>query len=392
MGNIKKDLQQTGRRNILKTIAATGALAIGSQLGATSSGMKEQSFASNLLDFIKKANIDEVVKVVKFDLKSEDLPWKKELFDVKKGDQVTFFLDGKWWFSKPHNIWVEPGFVFHAKVADADYYNAGNNTGTMIAPKNGSIKIARSLGEFYTPQGNLMYPIDVYKKSQGYVEGVAIHWKGDALDGLYKLSSKGDYEGVVFREINRQVYVPPHPKGWHDIFLFATKGMFFQTGKREISCITHKNVGILQKDVDIPLSDNLKFSWDWMVEKLPSKLPETSSGTHDYLSIAVKFDDGQDLTFMWSSSLANELVFRCPLDGWNKIETHLVQRSGTKDLGKWLSESRKIKADYTKNIGGKAKKIVQVWFIGVSLFKRGMGKCKYANIEFEDNGKKTIVL
>ena len=94
----------------------------------------------------------------------------------------------------------------------------------------------------------------------------------------------------------------------------------------------------------------------------------------------------------WPRLLEKEFTFRCPLSGWNEIETHLVQRTGRNDLGKWVSDSREVKKDYKKAIGGKATKVVQVWFIANTLFMRGRGKCKYSNIEFDDRGEKTIVL
>ena len=42
----------------------------------------------------------------------------------------------------------------------------------------------------------------------------------------------------------------------------------------------------------------------------------------------MKFEDGQDLTYFWSAALPTGKVFRCPLAGWNKIETHMVVEFG----------------------------------------------------------------
>ena len=56
--------------------------------------------------------------------------------------------------------------------------------------------------------------------------------------------------------------------------------------------------------------------------------------THDYMSIAVKFDDGKDLTFFWSRDLPVDTAFHCPLPGWKQREIHVVARSGTAELGK----------------------------------------------------------
>ena len=39
------------------------------------------------------------------------------------------------------------------------------------------------------------------------------------------------------------------------------------------------------------------FAWSWLVEKLPSELLEDLALTHDYISVAVEFDNGQDITY-----------------------------------------------------------------------------------------------
>ena len=53
---------------------------------------------------------------------------------------------------------------------------------------------------------------------------------------------------------------------------------------------------------------------------------------HDYLSIALEFDDGQDLTWFWSCALPEGFSYRCPLDHWRHRETHVVVRTGTANL------------------------------------------------------------
>ena len=55
--------------------------------------------------------------------------------------------------------------------------------------------------------------------------------------------------------------------------------------------------------------------------------------THDYLSVALEFDDGQDLTWYWSSALPLGFAYRCPLKHWRHRETHVVARTGAADLG-----------------------------------------------------------
>lgn len=391
----KINLQLPKRRDMVKdmtktTIMGPCALTFDTQLNTENSNDKR--FSSKLFDFITKHNLPEVLEVVEFSLESRDIPWKKELFKVKKGQQVTFLLDGKWWFFKEHNMWVEPGTIFHAKIGNENYYNTGSNTGTMTATKSGSLTIGRSLGEFKNHKGELNCTEEEYKKRQGFIDGVAILWKDTSLEGLYKLSSEEESSGIIYKEIQRQIYNPLLPKSWKNTFLFNSQDIFSKTNTREITCHSHKNVGILQKNVDIEMVKELKFNWTWLMEYLPTEVSEKNANIADYLAIAIKFDDGQYLTYMWSNIQKEKQTFKTPLDGWKNININIVQCSGKRNLKKWLSESRNVQEDYKKFINSTAKKVIEVSLIANTLFTRGIGKCKYANIEFNKKGEKTIIL
>ena len=127
---------------------------------------------------------------------------------------------------------------------------------------------------------------------------------------------------------------------------------------------------------------NTRLRW-WRMDQLPSKTREDNLITHDYLSIAVEFDNGQDLTYYWSSELPVGTGFRCPIPTWTARETHVVARSGLEGLGQWFNEERDVYRDYGEKIGGALPvKIVRVWLLAVSLFQRTKGKCQYADISF----------
>ena len=152
-------------------------------------------------------------------------------------------------------------------------------------------------------------------------------------------------------------------------------------GDPSIHCHTKQNVCILQKDAPFDLTPDTRLEWTWKVDELPSDFEECTLPTHDYMSIAVEFDDGQDLTYYWSHSLPVETCYRCPLPTWNHRETHLVVRSGKRDLGKWLNESRNVYEDCVKAYGKAPKRIVRIWLIANSLLQRKQGICEYANIK-----------
>lgn len=151
--------------------------------------------------------------------------------------------------------------------------------------------------------------------------------------------------------------------------------------KRQIAIHTKQDVGILIRPADVALEPATTLRWKWNVATLPSKAAEDIAAKHDYLSIAVKFDNGLDLTYMWSAELPQDKGFRCPLPGWDTRETHVVVRSGGGDLGRWLSEERNIIADYKKHIGGTVPtKITEVWLIANSIFQQGEGAARIGDI------------
>lgn len=144
---------------------------------------------------------------------------------------------------------------------------------------------------------------------------------------------------------------------------------------------TVRNAGILTRNVAVPLTPGTRLSWRWKVDQLPSKVSEIEAARHDYFSIAVKFENGKDLTYMWSAAMPEGTHFVCPLPDWNKIEWHAVVRSGETDLGKWLAEERDVLADYNRVIGGKAPgRITQVWLISASIIQQSEGRAKFGDI------------
>ncbi len=177
---------------------------------------------------------------------------------------------------------------------------------------------------------------------------------------------------------------PSPPGGWSflpEISSLCVADIYHEVARgssggplRQIEVHTRQDVGILVRPTNVKLTATTTLKWTWNVAQLPSKLSEDVAQHHDYLSIAVKFDNGQDLTYMWSAALQVGKGFRCPLPTWDTRETHVVVRSDPQDLGKWLSEERHVQADYARHIGGKPpKRITQVWLIANSLFQQGEG-------------------
>lgn len=389
----------SNRRDMMKRLAALSLTA-----PLANSILDRQALALSLLDraelidglssLIDRAKSPELREARVFELKGSDLPWKDLGITLEKGQEATFLLGGRVWLSREHDLWVEPGVAFHVRTRGSrPMFNPMANSGTMTAVASGPLEMARSLVEFQDDKGELAVPKDAYAKADAHIYGMALVWRGNARAGLESLLTHGDVDGIVAAELARLQSPRKLPPGWHNFFMLGGDAVIFNDiGNGAIAVEPLKNAGILQRPVDLALKPGTKLSWDWIVEELPSRLPEDQLTSHDYMSIAAEFDDGQDLTYFWSCSLPVGKAFRCPIPRWTPLESHMAVRSGTADLGKWVSDERDIYEDYKQHIGGPAKSVTRIWLLGVSLFQRHPGSCRFGNMQISQPGAVAMTL
>jgi len=163
-------------------------------------------------------------------------------------------------------------------------------------------------------------------------------------------------------------------------------------GRDAIRITMQDDLAIMQKSAPFELVPGTSLRWEWRIDSLPGQVAEDTLPTHDYISLAVEFENGRDLSYFWSCVLPPGHAFACPIPTWTPRETHLVIRSGPKDLGRWIRESRDLHADCVRIYGSAPTRIVAVWLIAVSSFRRGRGDALIANIALEAAGKHLVVL
>lgn len=383
------------RRDLLKRLTALGltlplatAVLDARTVAGAASFLDRAEFIDGLNALIARAKSPELLDVRVLDLTSSDLPWKDIGLSLANGQQVTFLLGGRLWLSREEDLWAEPGVAFHVRTRGTRaIFNPMSNTGTLVAAHDGPIEIARSLVEFKNEEGEIWTPKDAYLKTDVHIYGLALVWRNSALAGLRSLLAEGDVGGVIGSEIDRLESHRKLPEGWNNFFMLGGGPVIFNDlGGGEIACEPLKNAGILQRPVSIDLKPGTKLNWRWIVEELPSRLPEDQLTSHDYLSIGAEYDDGQDLTYFWSSTLPVGKAFRCPIPRWTPLESHMAVRSGLSELGTWVGEERDLYADYHEHIGGPAKSVVRIWLLGVSLFQRRRGSCRFGDIQIFQPG------
>jgi len=324
-------------------------------------------------------------------------PWFDSGLDCRAGDNLTAFAVGRTYLSRELDLWISPHFQLWFRIGEkGEVFRGTRCSHTFTAPSSGRLFLAGYFpGEWATRTGDLAAPPEVYSQVEGGISVLVVRWAVDPLAGLKRLSRLGDVGSFLACEIDRLEDPISTPEGWEYLWFVGPSETFAvvprANRRHAIACYTHEDVAILQKDVPLPFVPDCRLRWSWKMDILPSRSREDELQTHDYLSLAVEFDNGQDLTYFWSAELQPETGFRCPIPTWQGRETHVTVRSGPAELGQWLPEERNLYADYKRWVGEPPARIVRVWLIALSLFRRQEGQCEYGSIELLTGDQVTVV-
>ena len=328
-------------------------------------------------------------------------PWLDTGLALKPGEKISLILNGKAWLSRAANLSLDAPFAVWFRIGEkGSIFRGARNTNTIAAGNTGNLYLKLYPGERWLDntgkyQGE---PAPVNPDAGGGVNVAVIKWAPDVdiQPQLKRIAENSTNASWANAEIDRLTRQKLPPEGWDYIWELKTAEIFTEVPvspaqnapNKAIGLNMHDDASILEKAVSMDLTPKMALSWKWKADKLPSPVSENSMPTHDYMSIAVKFDNGRDLTFFWSRDLPVDTAFHCPLPGWSHRETHVVARSGTSELGKWISEEKNILDYYQKAIGGPLpKRITHVWLIGVSLFQHVEGQSEFGEIELRDRTK-----
>jgi len=218
---------------------------------------------------------------------------------------------------------------------------------------------------------------------------LVVHWAGDPLEGVRTLRAGGEVGGLLDCEIARQRAAIELPDGWH----YAPPGVegeqFAADGRRSgepiIGCYSRSGAALLRKHARLPFLPGTTLRWAWLTHQLGSRVREDRLSSHNYISLAVEFDNGRDLTYYWSSELPVDSAYTCPVPDWEDRETHVVVRCGEDGLGQWLDEERDLYADYSRYVGAPPSGIVSVWILASTYRGRTDAWCDYGRVELANS-------
>ena len=330
-------------------------------------------------------------------LPANEPPWRGTGVHVHAGQWYSLFASGRiQWSPRDPALYGGPRFHLWARVAPGGrIVNLSADTGSFVADVSGELELALYMGLWKNAAGELATSTALYQSLQGQLDVLAIAWRGQTTDALATLASAAPatFIGQEIARLSASVAPPP---GWEYLLETGYAEIFAQArdpaGRDAIRLEAHDDQGILRKPVDCALTPDTRITWRWRVTEQPSAVAEDSVRTHDYISIATEFDNGRDLTWIWSAALTPGEHFPCPIKAWTARETHWVVRSGTDALGRWYDEERNVFDDVAAAMGPPPARIVAIWLIGVSTFQHGTARAEFADIVLRDGAGTLQVL
>jgi hypothetical protein len=321
------------------------------------------------------------------------LPWTDTGLTVGRGATVTLLAAGHCSTMPGLGRGGGPQFYLWRRIAPGgEVAKGGRATTSFACERSGRLELAILHGEWTSPAGDLATPPEMYTLAEGGLQVTAIVWAPgvDAASGLASLRGLvGDDDVLVEAELQRLAHPVRRPDGWSYLWLLGDSDIFTPDrldGHDVIKCCTRADVAILKRRCKLDTTEDATLSWRWRIDKLPSAVREDELNHHDYLSVAVEWESGKDITYMWSASLPVGTVFTCPIPQWAPRESHVVVRSGANEVGFWCEEQRNLYRDYVDVLGEKPGRIVAVWLIAVSIFQHGEGRAAFGPIRIDAGG------
>lgn len=320
--------------------------------------------------------------------------WRKTAINVRSGQALTIIGDGTVNLGLP--VPASASLFLWARIGeDGDVFNVASDSYTFVADTDGELFLAVRPAGFYWNDRRGTFPADFGGVPQYPVDAraEAYLWNGSPETALATMAGT---DGTRWQQaLDRYKNAPQLPDGFDYLWYLGQSTVFeaYKNGAYSgVRATPSNDAGIIRKALDIPLDEETLFSFDWLYEQLPAKGPETEAQYHDYLSVAVEFDNGQDLTWFWSAHLEAGTEFTCPLPWWDQRETHIAVQSGDAGLGDWHSHSRAVLQDYKSAVGGELPgRIVGVWVINSGVFGDKPGEAIFANLKVHSGGQVTEV-
>ncbi len=326
-----------------------------------------------------------VERVERIWLPASTPPWTATPIALRGGQSFSVFASGRvYWSATDSAQWAGPRHHLWWRVGDGPVANPTQDHFTARADRDGPLALSLLHGFWKDESGVLATSEHAYRHLRGGVEAIVVVWSGDPAAGLAAAETASGGDPAIRAERARVADPVPVPEGWRYLLETGTADVYRATDTPHgpgIDVHAANDQGILRKPIDLPLEPDTRLRWRWRLDEFPSALAEDTVTTHDYLSVAVEFDNGRDLTWFWSRCLPPGTHFGCPVRSWTHREIHYCVRSGQTGVGTWQREERVIAPDCEEALGEVPTRLVAVWLIVVSSFQHGVARGAFSEIE-----------
>lgn len=171
-----------------------------------------------------------------------------------------------------------------------------------------------------------------------------------ALVGLgLMLAGAKDIGRIGMLDLSKATSANPHP-GWElKVKDGAPKVYLAKGAASDAVCLRADKASFsIQRKIDVDVKKYPNITWRWMVKELPRGGDFRDSGKDDQAAqLFVGFSGRRSIVYIWDTSapVGAEGEFNIPLTMYSRI---IVVRSGSKEIGKWMSLTRNVYADYKR--------------------------------------------
>ena len=337
-------------------------------------------------------------QIVSLALPGNRPPWTGTGLHVEAGDRVTLLGSGFVRWSPDRDVGAGAKYHLWGRVPGGEVFGCTQDTTTVTVDRTGELELCVYLGAWADRSGTLATGSAPYRRVSGELRVTLIRWPTgvDPAAGLAGLEDPAVDPVLAAAETTRLTHPVQRPPGWTHLLDFGETDIYRAArvdDRPAIEVVCDDDAGILRTPCPLPLDPSTTVEWSWRVDRLPSVEPEDSTWTHDYLSIAVEFDNGRDLTWFWSAALEPvTATFDCPVRSWTARETHMPVRRGTDGLGRMHRERRPVWEDHRRFMGAPPDRIARVWLIAVSHFGRRLGQATFTDIRVTTGDQSVQVL
>jgi hypothetical protein len=313
-----------------------------------------------------------VLTAAHLELPGDRPPWTATGVTVRRGDRVTLLGSGRIGWADG----AGPRRHLWGRVAGGAVFGCPRASTTVVADRSGPLHLCVHPGASTDHRGD-----------RETLRVTVLVWPAglDPVDGLAALDP--DVADPVLVATERQRLLDPvvPPAGWSALPALGPSDVFRHApgAPPTIDVVSEADAGVLERAVDVcpdggrgPVLD-----WSWRVAQLPGPGPEDTRAGHDHLGVAVRFADGRHLSWIWSVALRPEDdAFNCPAPGWSGCQTHVPVRRGPIGLGHWRRESRRVRLDHERFVGGRPDRIAAVQLVALSHLGRGRARASFRDI------------